>query len=186
MSREEAGSSSQSVMIFGLCIVFVFFLLSAQYESYILPFAVLIAIPVGLSGVFVGITFAELSNNIYVQIALVMLIGLLAKNGILIVEFAIQRRRAGKSLIASAVEGAKARLRPILMTSLAFITGLLPLIFVVGPSAMGNHSIGYAAISGMLFGTILGIFVVPVLFVMFQALHEKINGRVVTDADWEY
>lgn len=186
MSREEAGSSSQSVMIFGLCIVFVFFLLSAQYESYILPWAVLIAIPVGLSGVFVGITFAELSNNIYVQIALVMLIGLLAKNGILIVEFAIQRRRAGKSLIASAVEGAKARLRPILMTSLAFITGLLPLIFVVGPSAMGNHSIGYAAISGMLFGTILGIFVVPVLFVMFQALHEKINGKVVTDADWEY
>ncbi|MGU3376522.1 efflux RND transporter permease subunit [Chryseobacterium sp. M5A1_1a] len=186
MSREEAGSSSQSVMIFGLCIVFVFFLLSAQYESYILPFAVLIAIPVGLSGVFVGITFAELSNNIYVQIALVMLIGLLAKNGILIVEFAIQRRRAGKSLIASAVEGAKARLRPILMTSLAFITGLLPLIFVIGPSAMGNHSIGYAAISGMLFGTILGIFVVPVLFVVFQALHEKINGRVVTDADWEY
>lgn len=186
MSREEAGSSSQSVMIFGLCIVFVFFLLSAQYESYILPFAVLIAIPVGLSGVFVGITFAELSNNIYVQIALVMLIGLLAKNGILIVEFAIQRRRAGKSLIASAVEGAKARLRPILMTSLAFITGLLPLIFVVGPSALGNHSIGYAAISGMLFGTILGIFLVPVLFVMFQALHEKINGRVITDADWEY
>ncbi|OCA77168.1 multidrug transporter AcrB [Chryseobacterium artocarpi] len=186
MSREEAGSSSQSVMIFGLCIVFVFFLLSAQYESYVLPFAVLIAIPVGLSGVFVGITFAELSNNIYVQIALVMLIGLLAKNGILIVEFAIQRRRAGKSLIASAVEGAKARLRPILMTSLAFITGLIPLIFVVGPSALGNHSIGYAAISGMLFGTILGIFVVPVLFVMFQALHEKINGRVVTDADWEY
>ncbi|WP_241330616.1 efflux RND transporter permease subunit [Chryseobacterium arthrosphaerae] len=186
MSREEAGSSSQSVMIFGLCIVFVFFLLSAQYESYILPLAVLIAIPVGLSGVFVGITFADLSNNIYVQIALVMLIGLLAKNGILIVEFAIQRRRAGKSLIASAVEGAKARLRPILMTSLAFITGLIPLIFVVGPSALGNHSIGYAAISGMLFGTILGVFVVPVLFVVFQALHERINGRVVTDADWEY
>lgn len=186
MSREEAGSSSQSVMIFGLCIVFVFFLLSAQYESYILPLAVLIAIPVGLSGVFVGITFADLSNNIYVQIALVMLIGLLAKNGILIVEFAIQRRRAGKSLIASAVEGAKARLRPILMTSLAFITGLIPLIFVVGPSALGNHSIGYAAISGMLFGTVLGIFVVPVLFVVFQALHERINGRVVTDADWEY
>lgn len=186
MSREEASSSSQSVMIFGLCIVFVFFLLSAQYESYILPFAVLIAIPVGLSGVFIGITFAELSNNIYVQIAMVMLIGLLAKNGILIVEFAIQRRRAGKSLIASAVEGAKARFRPILMTSLAFIAGLVPLIFVAGPSAMGNLSIGYAAISGMLFGTILGVFVVPVLFVVFQALHEKINGKVITEADWEY
>lgn len=186
MSREEATSSSQSIMIFGLCIIFVFFLLSAQYESYILPFAVLIAIPVGLSGVFVGITLADLSNNIYVQIALVMLIGLLAKNGILIVEFAIQRRRAGKSLIASAVEGAKARLRPILMTSLAFITGLIPLVFVVGPSALGNHSIGYAAISGMVFGTILGIFVVPVLFVVFQALHERISGKVITEADWEY
>ncbi|MDR6919620.1 efflux RND transporter permease subunit [Chryseobacterium sp. 2987] len=186
MSREEVSAGSQSVMIFGLCIVFVFFLLSAQYESYVLPLAVLIAIPVGLSGVFVGITLADLSNNIYVQIALVMLIGLLAKNGILIVEFAIQRRRAGKSLIASAVEGAKARLRPILMTSLAFITGLLPLLFVVGPSALGNHSIGYAAVSGMLFGTILGIFVVPVLFVVFQALHEKMSGKTITDADWEY
>ncbi|KPE52907.1 efflux RND transporter permease subunit [Chryseobacterium indologenes] len=186
MSREEVSAGSQSVMIFGLCIVFVFFLLSAQYESYVLPLAVLIAIPVGLSGVFVGITLADLSNNIYVQIALVMLIGLLAKNGILIVEFAIQRRRAGKSLIASAVEGAKARLRPILMTSLAFITGLLPLLFVVGPSALGNHSIGYAAVSGMLFGTILGIFVVPVLFVVFQALHEKMSGKTITEADWEY
>lgn len=186
MSREEVTAGSQSVMIFGLCIVFVFFLLSAQYESYVLPFAVLIAIPVGLSGVFVGITMADLSNNIYVQIALVMLIGLLAKNGILIVEFAIQRRRAGKSLIASAVEGAKARLRPILMTSLAFIAGLLPLLFVVGPSALGNHSIGYAAVSGMIFGTVLGIFVVPVLFVVFQALHERMNGRVITEADWEY
>lgn len=186
MSREEVTAGSQSVMIFGLCIVFVFFLLSAQYESYVLPFAVLIAIPVGLSGVFVGITMADLSNNIYVQIALVMLIGLLAKNGILIVEFAIQRRRAGKSLIASAVEGAKARLRPILMTSLAFIAGLLPLLFVVGPSALGNHSIGYAAVSGMIFGTVLGIFVVPVLFVVFQALHERMNGKVITEADWEY
>jgi len=186
MSREEATSSSQSVVIFSLCIVFVFFLLSAQYESYVLPLAVLIAIPVGLSGVFLGITFADISNNIYVQIAMVMLIGLLAKNGILIVEFAIQRRRAGKSLVASAVEGAKARFRPILMTSLAFITGLIPLLFVVGPSAMGNLSIGYAAISGMLFGTILGIFVVPVLFVVFQAIHEKISGKEVTAADWEY
>lgn len=186
MSREESTSSSQSTVIFGLCIVFVFFLLSAQYESYVLPFAVLIAIPVGLSGVFVGITFAQISNNIYVQIAMVMLIGLLAKNGILIVEFAVQRRHAGKSLVASAVEGAKARLRPILMTSLAFITGLIPLIFVVGPSAMGNHSIGYAAIFGMLFGTILGIFITPVLFVVFQHLHEKISGKTVTDADWEF
>ena len=186
MSREESSSSSQSTIIFALCIVFVFFLLSAQYESYILPLAVLIAIPVGLSGVFVGISFAQISNNIYVQIALVMLIGLLAKNGILIVEFAVQRRHAGKSLIAAAVEGAKARLRPILMTSLAFITGLVPLIFVVGPSALGNHSIGYAAIFGMLFGTILGIFITPVLFVVFQHLHERLTGEKVGDEHWEF
>ncbi|PBJ07995.1 efflux RND transporter permease subunit [Flavobacterium sp. ACN6] len=186
MSREENSSSSQSTVIFALCFIFVFFLLAAQYESYILPLAVLTAIPVGLSGVFIGISMADISNNIYVQIAMVMLIGLLAKNGILIVEFAIQRRQAGKSLIASAVEGAKARLRPILMTSLAFITGLLPLVFVVGPSAMGNHSIGYAAIFGMLVGTILGVFIVPVLFVVFQYLQEKVSGKEITDADWEY
>lgn len=186
MSREESTSSSQGAVIFGLCIVFVYFLLSAQYESYILPFAVLIAIPIGLSGVFMGITMADISNNIYVQIAMVMLIGLLAKNGILIVEFAVQRRAAGKSLIAAAVEGAKARLRPILMTSLAFISGLIPLIFAVGPSAMGNHSIGYAAIFGMLVGTVLGVFVTPVLFVVFQHLQEKISRKKVTEDDWAY
>ncbi len=186
MSREESKSGAQSILIFVLCFIFVYFLLSAQYESYILPLAVLIAIPVGLSGVFVGITFAHISNNIYVQIALVMLIGLLAKNGILIVEFAIQRRRAGKSLITAAVEGSKARLRPILMTSLAFIAGLIPLIFVVGPSALGNHSIGYAAIFGMIFGTILGVFITPVLFVVFQYLHEKLSGKSTLEAEWEY
>ncbi|OPC53747.1 hydrophobe/amphiphile efflux-1 family RND transporter [Elizabethkingia miricola] len=186
MSREESQSGSQSTLIFGLCIVFVYFLLSAQYDSYILPFSVLLAIPVGLSGVFIGITFADISNNIYVQIAMVMLIGLLAKNGILIVEFAIQRRRVGKSLVAAAVEGAKARLRPILMTSIAFIAGLTPLLFVVGPSALGNHSIGYAAIFGMLFGTVLGVFITPVLFVIFQYLHERVSGKQISEADWEY
>lgn len=186
MSREESSSGGQSVIIFSLCIIFVFFLLSAQYESYVLPFAVLLSVPMGLSGVFVGITLAEISNNIYVQVALVMLIGLLAKNGILIVEFAIQRRRSGKGLIASAVEGAKARLRPILMTSLAFIAGLLPLLFVTGPSAMGNHSIGYAAVFGMIFGTVFGIFATPVLFVVFQYLHEKISGQYVTEQEWEF
>ncbi|MCP1994527.1 efflux RND transporter permease subunit [Flavobacterium sp. HSC-61S13] len=186
MSREESKSGAQSTLIFALCILFVYFLLSAQYESYVLPFSVLIAIPIGLSGVFIGITFAEISNNIYVQIAMIMLIGLLAKNGILIVEFAIQRRRSGKSIVASAVEGAKARLRPILMTSLAFLAGLTPLLFVAGPSALGNHSIGYAAIFGMLFGTILGLFITPVLFVIFQHLNEKISGKAVTAEDWEY
>jgi hydrophobe/amphiphile efflux-1 (HAE1) family protein len=178
MSREESTSTAQSTIIFILCIVFVYFLLSAQYESYILPFAVLLAIPVGLSGVFLGIGFAGIANNIYVQIAMVMLIGLLAKNGILIVEFASQRRQAGKSLVAAAVEGAKARFRPILMTSLAFMTGIVPLIFVTGPSAMGNHSIGYAAIFGMLVGTCLGLFLTPLLFVIFQFFQEKILGKV--------
>lgn len=186
MSREEKSSGSQSIVIFGLCLVFVYFLLSAQYESYFVPFSVLIGIPTGLLGVFVGISLADLSNNIYVQVALVMLIGLLAKNGILIVEFAIQRRRAGKSLVASAVEGAKARLRPILMTSLAFIAGLLPLLFATGPSAIGNHSIGYAAVFGMLFGTVLGVFITPVLFVVFQYIHERVSGKQVNESEWDY
>ena len=186
MSREESTSTAQSTIIFILCIVFVYFLLSAQYESYILPFAVLLAIPVGLSGVFLGIGFAGIANNIYVQIAMVMLIGLLAKNGILIVEFASQRRQAGKSLVAAAVEGAKARFRPILMTSLAFMTGIVPLIFVTGPSAMGNHSIGYAAIFGMLVGTCLGLFLTPLLFVVFQFFQEKMSGKVKDDTEWEF
>ncbi|MNM72798.1 Efflux pump membrane transporter BepE [compost metagenome] len=186
MSREESMATSQTTVIFVLCIVFVYFLLSAQYESYILPFSVLLSIPVGLSGVFMGIGMAGIANNIYVQIAMVMLIGLLAKNGILIVEFSSQRRKAGKSLIAAAVEGAKARLRPILMTSLAFITGIVPLVFVVGPSAMGNHSIGYAAIFGMLVGTVLGIFLTPVLFVVFQYFHERLNGREFDESEWDY
>jgi len=186
MSREEKNSAGQTAVIFGLCIVFVYFLLSAQYESYILPLAVLISIPGGLVGVFWGIGLGDLSNNIYVQVALVMLIGLLAKNAILIIEFAIQRRRAGKSLVAAAVEGAKARLRPILMTSFAFIAGLLPLLNAVGPSAIGNHSIGYAAVFGMLAGTVFGIFLTPVLFVVFQYIQERVSGKPTDDKDWEY
>lgn len=186
MSREEKISGGQTILIFGMCLIFVYFLLSAQYESYLVPFSVLLGIPTGLLGVFIGITFADLTNNIYVQVAMVMLIGLLAKNAILIVEFAIQRRRAGKSLVASAVEGAKARLRPILMTSLAFIAGLLPLLFEVGPSAIGNHSIGYAAVFGMLFGTVLGVFITPILFIVFQHLQEKLSGAPIDDSVWEY
>lgn len=186
LSREEAGTSSKSSAIFSLCILFVYFLLSAQYESYILPLAILLAIPMGLSGVFIGIYFFGIDNNIYVQIALVMLIGLLAKNGILIVEFALQRRKIGLSLLESAIEGAKARLRPILMTSIAFIVGLIPLVFVVGPSAMGNHSIGYAAISGMFIGTVLGLFITPILFIVFQYLQEKVSSKKIPDSEWEY
>lgn len=186
MAREERSAAGQTTIIFGLCIVFIYFLLSAQYESYILPLAVLLSIPVGLLGVFWGISIAGLSNNIYVQVALIMLIGLLGKNAILIVEFAIQRRRNGKPLAASAIEGAKARLRPILMTSLAFIAGLTPLLFAVGPSAVGNHSIGYAAVFGMIAGTVLGVFFTPILFVIFQYIQERLSGKEIDPSDWEY
>ena len=129
---------------------------------------------------------ADISNNIYVQVAMIMLIGLLSKNAILIVEFALQRRKAGKRLIASAVEGAKMRLRPILMTSLAFICGLIPLLYATGPSAIGNHSIGYAAVFGMLFGTVLGLFITPILYIVFQYLHEKVYGKPVPESAWIY
>jgi len=175
-SREELESSGGLLLIFMLSVVFVYFLLSGLFESYLLPLAVMLSIPTGLLGVFLGIKMAGIANNIYVQVAVIMLIGLLAKNAILIVEFALQRRVEGKSLSASAISGAKARLRPILMTSLAFIAGLLPLLFVSGPTAQGNHSIGSAAIGGMFIGMVLGIFVVPVLFIVFQHLQERITG----------
>ncbi len=175
-SREELESTGGLLFIFMLSIVFVYFLLAALYESYLLPLAVMFSIPTGLLGVFIGIKLAGIENNIYVQVAVIMLIGLLAKNAILIVEFALQRRVSGSSLSAAAIEGAKARLRPILMTSLAFIAGLLPLLFVTGPAAQGNHSIGAAAIGGMFIGMVLGIFVIPVLFIVFQHLQERITG----------
>jgi HAE1 family hydrophobic/amphiphilic exporter-1 len=175
-SREELESSGGLLFIFLLSVVFVYFLLSALYESYLLPLAVMFSIPTGLLGVFLGIKLAGIENNIYVQVAVIMLIGLLAKNAILIVEFALQRRVAGQSLEEAAMEGAKARLRPILMTSLAFVAGLMPLLFVTGPAAMGNHSIGAAAIGGMFLGMVLGILVVPVLFVLFQGLQERFTG----------
>ncbi|SDZ84345.1 efflux RND transporter permease subunit [Pedobacter hartonius] len=176
LTKEEITSGGQSVIIFSLCLVFVYFLLSAQYESYILPMAVILSIPTGIFGVFAAIGLTGISNNIYVQVALVMLIGLLAKNAILIVEFAVQRRRAGLSLVDAAVHAAQLRLRPIIMTSLAFIVGMTPMMRAVGPSALGNHSISIAAAGGMLTGVILGLFIVPVLFVMFQYLQEKITG----------
>ncbi|MBB6501793.1 efflux RND transporter permease subunit [Pedobacter cryoconitis] len=177
LTKEEITSGGQSVIIFGLCLVFVYFLLSAQYESYILPLAVILSIPTGVFGVFVAIGLTGIENNIYVQVALVMLIGLLAKNAILIVEFAVQRRRAGNTLVASALEAAKLRLRPIIMTSLAFVVGLIPMMRASGPSALGNHSISIGAAGGMITGVILGLFIIPVLFVIFQFLQEKVTGK---------
>lgn len=177
MTREEISSNGQSVIIFSLCLLFVYFLLAAQYESYILPLAVILSIPTGILGVFLSIRYTDISNNIYVQVALVMLIGLLAKNAILIVEYASQRRRAGKNLVFAALEAARLRLRPILMTSLAFVVGLIPMMSDNGPSAIGNHSISIGAAGGMVSGVVLGLFVIPVLFVMFQYLQEKISGK---------
>jgi len=177
LTKEEITSGGQSVIIFGLCLVFVYFLLAAQYESYILPLAVILSIPTGVFGVFAAIGLTGIENNIYVQVALVMLIGLLAKNAILIVEFAVQRRRAGNTLVSSALEAAKLRLRPIIMTSLAFVVGLIPMMRASGPSALGNHSISIGAAGGMVTGVILGLFIIPVLFVIFQFLQEKVTGK---------
>lgn len=177
LTKEEISSSGQSAIIFGLSLLFVFFLLSAQYESYILPWSVLLSIPTGILGVFLAIGMTGIENNIYVQVALIMLIGLLAKNAILIVEYAIQRRRAGKSLLAASIEAAKLRLRPIIMTSLAFVVGLIPMMRASGPSALGNHSISIGAAGGMISGVVLGIFIIPVLFIVFQHLHEQISGK---------
>jgi hydrophobic/amphiphilic exporter-1 (mainly G- bacteria), HAE1 family len=172
-SREEQSAGSQAIYIFILCILFVYFLLSALYESYLLPFAVLLSLPVGLAGTFVFARIFGVENNIYMQISLIMLIGLLAKNAILIVEFAATRRENGMDILQSATEGAKARLRPIVMTSLAFIVGVLPLMFSYGAGANGNRSIGTSAVGGMLFGTFFGILAIPVLFIVFQTVQEK-------------
>jgi hydrophobic/amphiphilic exporter-1 (mainly G- bacteria), HAE1 family len=177
ITREESGANTQTKLIFILSVVFVYFLLSAQYESYILPLAVLLSIPTGLLGVFLFINFAGIENNIYVQVGIIMLIGLLAKNAILIVQYAVQRRRSGMDLVAAAMEASRLRLRPILMTSFAFIVGLLPLTWATGGSALGNRSIGTGAVGGMLTGVLLGVFIIPVLFVIFQAWQEKVSGK---------
>ena len=184
MTREEAGSSSnQTAIIFGLCLLFVYLILSAQYESYIVPFAVILSIPFGLMGSFIFADIFSISNNIYLQIALIMLIGLLAKNAILIVEFCIERRRTGMSVFNAAIQGATARLRPLLMTSLALIIGLLPLMFASGVGANGNRALGTGAIGGMLIGMILQVLIVPALFVVFQLIQEKISPLKWTDTN---
>lgn len=177
LTREEVNSGNQTTFIFVLSILFVYFLLCAQYESYVLPLAVVFSIPFGVFGAYISTKFSGLENNIYFQIALIMLIGLLAKNAILIVEFARQRRQNGESIVDAAINGAKARLRPILMTSFAFILGLMPLVLAKGVGSEGNRSIGTGAAGGMLIGTVLGVFVIPILFILFQWLQEKISSK---------
>jgi HAE1 family hydrophobic/amphiphilic exporter-1 len=186
ITREETNAGRQTQLIFILSVVFVYFLLSAQYESYILPLAVLLSIPTGLMGVFLFIKLTGIENNIYVQVGIIMLIGLLAKNAILIVQYAVQRRRSGMDLVAAALEGSRLRLRPILMTSFAFIAGLFPLMWATGGSALGNRSIGTGAVGGMLTGVLLGVFIIPVLFVIFQGLQEKVTGKPKPLRDKKY
>jgi NodT family efflux transporter outer membrane factor (OMF) lipoprotein len=180
MTREEVKSGGQTYLIFALCLIFVYLLLAALYESYILPLAVICSLPVGLAGVFISVfggmmLGTGIVNNIYVQISLIMLIGMLAKNAILIVEYAVQRRQQGMSVVEAAVSGAVARLRPILMTSFALIFGLMPLAMATGAGAVGNRSIGIPAIGGMLLGTLLGVLVIPSLFIIFQTIQEKFS-----------
>lgn len=177
LTREEIAAGSQTVFIVILSILFVYFILAAQYESYLIPLSVLLSLPVGIMGAYLTTKLAGLQANIYFQIALIMLLGLLAKNAILIVEFAIQRRRAGYSIADAAFEGARVRLRPILMTSFAFIIGLLPLVFASGIGAAGNRSIGTGAVGGLLIGTILGVFIIPILYILFQWLQDKVSRR---------
>jgi len=183
LTREEANAGSQTTLIFILCTVFVYFLLAAQYESYLLPFAVLLCLPFGLAGALIFTWISGGSDNIYTQISLIMLIGLLAKNAILIVEFAHASRLKGMSLARAALRGGQLRLRPILMTSFAFIFGLIPLATASGAGAVGNAAIGIAAIGGMLIGTIIGVLFIPVLFVIFQYLHEKVSIKNEQSAD---
>jgi hydrophobic/amphiphilic exporter-1 (mainly G- bacteria), HAE1 family len=175
LTREEISSGNQSILILLLSVVFVYFLLAAQYESFILPLSILFSLPIGIAGSFIFAKVMGVENNIYLQISLIMLLGLLAKNAILIVEFALQRRHRGMSIVQSAIEGATARLRPILMTSFAFIVGLLPLVVGGGVGANGNRSIGVGAVGGMLIGTMIGILVIPAMYVIFQTLQEKLK-----------
>jgi HAE1 family hydrophobic/amphiphilic exporter-1 len=173
MTREENLAGNQTVFIFGICLLFIYLLLSAQYESFLLPFPILLFLPIGAMGTYLFLLIFGLQNNIYAQVALVMLIGLLGKNAILIIEFAIQKQKSGLSVFEAAKQGALTRLRPILMTSFAFIAGLIPLMLANGAGAIGNRTIGSASAGGMLIGTIGGLLLIPCLYVIFQGLLNK-------------
>jgi multidrug efflux pump subunit AcrB len=175
MSREEASSGSSTAIIFVFCVVFIYLILCAMYESLLIPVVVILSVPFGLAGSFLFANMFGLENNIYLQIGLLMLIGLLAKTAILLTEYASERRRAGASIVAAALSAAKARLRAILMTSLTMIFGMLPMMFATGVGANGNISIGVGTVGGMLIGTIALLFIVPTLFVIFQYIEERLN-----------
>ena len=183
LTREEAKASNTTAIIFLLCFIFIYLILSAQYESYILPLAVVLSVPFGLAGCFLFTMMFGHANDIYMQISLIMLIGLLAKNAILIVQFALERRHTGMAISWSAILGAAARLRPILMTSLAMVIGLLPMMFASGVGKNGNQTLGAAAVGGMLIGTLCQVMVVPTLFVLFQSLQERISPMKFEDEE---
>lgn len=176
-SREQANAGNEAVYIFLICLLFIYLLLSAQYESFVLPLAVILSLPTGVFGAFFLLSVLGLENNIYAQVAMIMLIGLLGKNAVLIIEFAVLKNKEGLSPLEAAIEGAVARLRPILMTSFAFIAGLIPLVIASGAGAIGNRTIGTAAAGGMLFGTVFGILIIPGLYLIFALIAEKLNPK---------
>jgi HAE1 family hydrophobic/amphiphilic exporter-1 len=173
MTKDEVGRGNEAVFIFLICLAFVYMILASQYESFLLPLAVILSLPAGVFGAFLLLKLLNLENNIYAQVGMVMLIGLLGKNAVLIVEFAVQQHRSGNTVFQAAIEGARVRFRPILMTSFAFIAGLIPLVFATGPGAIGNRTIGTAAAGGMLFGTVFGVIIVPGLYYLFGVIAEK-------------
>ncbi|HEX8356613.1 MAG TPA: efflux RND transporter permease subunit, partial [Segetibacter sp.] len=173
ISADEVARGNEAIFIFLICLAFVYLILAAQYESFILPLAVILSLPAGVFGSFLLLKIMGLENNIYAQVALVMLIGLLGKNAVLIVEFAIQKHRSGYTVLEAAIQGSVTRFRPILMTSFAFIAGLIPLVFAHGPGSIGNRTIGAAAAGGMLFGTVFGVIVVPGLYYLFGKISER-------------
>jgi hydrophobic/amphiphilic exporter-1 (mainly G- bacteria), HAE1 family len=173
ISKDEVRQGNQAIYIFLICLMFVYLLLAAQYESFILPFPILLSLPTGIFGAFLMLKMMDLENNIYAQVSMVMLIGLLAKNAVLIVEFAVQKHAAGATVFEAAIEGSAVRLRPILMTSFAFIAGLIPLVLATGPGAIGNKTIGSASAGGMFIGTIFGVLIIPGLYYIFGSISEK-------------
>ena len=174
ISKNEAEQGNTAIIIFMVCLVFVYLILAAQYENFLLPVPVIIFLPVGILGAFLFLKMCGLENNIYAQIALVMLIGLLGKNAVLMVEYAVQRKNAGESIVQAAISAAVARFRPILMTSIAFIAGLIPLVFATGAGAIGNRTIGTAAVGGMLIGTLGGLVLIPGLYYLFAGMADKL------------
>eukprot|EP01093_Parvamoeba_rugata_P002157 TRINITY_DN12712_c0_g1_i1.p1 TRINITY_DN12712_c0_g1~~TRINITY_DN12712_c0_g1_i1.p1 ORF type:complete len:295 (-),score=63.95 TRINITY_DN12712_c0_g1_i1:147-992(-) len=170
LSFDEAQRGNESIYIFIVVLIFVYFVLAAQYESFLLPFAVILSLPVGVFGSFILLKAMGLANDVYAQIGVIMLVGLLGKNAVLIVEFAVQKRRQGATILEAAIEGSRARFRPILMTSFAFIAGLIPLVIASGAGAIGNRTIGGSALGGMLIGTLGGVLIIPGLYYVFAKM----------------